>query len=168
MPENTDTLTLPDGQSAELYLSRKIPERRRRPIQAAALVMTRTMPESAAASIEIDAAPKGEPNPAFGAPPVEAEAEQIKSERMKISDMTDETLPAVEAFNDAVIFGYVKSWTLGEVTFDAIADLDSETYDTLLAECVQRNNANKLAKRATEGGAGTVADSPDAMDPTSP
>ena len=174
----TDRFELPDGEWAEIYLARKIPESRRRVIQTAQLAMARTLPSVEIPSIEVNGSvPEGEPGP-FGAPPIakmQAEAEKAAREasrKFTTRDLGPDALAAVDAWGDALILAYVKDWSFdvplrddeGEPLYESLLDLDGETYDALKNECTARSNA-----KASEGSAGSDATrSPDAMDPSEP
>lgn len=135
-------LELSDDAWAELYASKKIPERARRPIQRAAVALQRAMPEKGSATVstkpavtagaEVEATPEAA---AFGAPPVEQIVAQATEDPILLKDLTDEALAGLDAFNDALILGYTKEWSYGAVTEEVLIDLPGDAFDELLAEC---------------------------------
>ncbi len=137
-----DRVELPDGAWAELYEPKKIPERRRKLIQRNAVRMQKLLPEKYFAQVEVTEPATGEtPHPAFGAPPVDELMAQT-ARRIDPRDLTDETLDAMGEFDEALVLGYVTTWSFGdELTVDAIRDLPVDQYDALVAECRDRNAA---------------------------
>lgn len=161
---NHFVLPLPEGAWADLYEAKAMPERVRRPIQRTALAMGRTMPEQTKTTIEAAVAPAGEAVPAMGAPPVAelvAEAAVDGATMVaRLSDISDESLEAIDAYNDAVILGFVREWSYGEVKEAVLLEIPGESFDALITECTRRNKGGQSV--------GSAPESPDGADPTLP
>lgn len=156
-----DRFELPDNEWADIYFGNKIPERKRRPVTRAAVAMGRTMPEQDTTTVEVTHEAEGETVAAFGGPTPDAvvEAPVAEERHVKLADLPDEGIDAIDDFNDAVIIAFVLAWSFeGPVAEETLLELPGDAYDALVKECQRRN----------KGGAGSVAEPPDATDPTSP
>ena len=44
-------------------------------------------------------------------------------------------LVALDAFNDALILGYTKEWSFGEVSEEVLLDIPADAFDALITKC---------------------------------
>lgn len=71
------------------------------------------------------------PNPAFGEPGQVATVPDPKRMGSVQSELADK-------IGDLLILCFVREWSFGDVTEDAIADLEADTFDALFMACKER------------------------------
>ena len=144
-----DAFDLPDGEWAVLRPAKKVPERLRRPVRAAAVALQKLLPEELRNrpvvtvtedlnAPVVDDATKA----AFGAPPID----QLLTDAVPVEDPnapdvlpTDEQQEAADVYNEVLIVAMVASWSFGPVSIDEVRNLPGDAFDALLEECRRLN-----------------------------
>jgi hypothetical protein len=187
--KRTDTFALPDGEEAELYLARKIPEHRREPIEDLGAEYRAQSPEQDVPTFEVQGELPDLDDPNLVGPQ-RAHVEFLYKAKAEAEEAQKKAPPrktTVEGFKlgrqlaNATILGYVKSWSLdlplteldedGEEVpcFKSLRELDAETYDALKDECMDRYKKSYEKKdKDAEASVGADGSSSGQMDPTEP
>ena len=148
-----DAFDLPDGEWAVLRPAKKVPERLRRPVRAAAVALQKLLPEELRNrpvvtvtedlnAPVVDDATKA----AFGAPPID----QLLADAIPVEDPdatsdvlpTDEQQEAADVYTEVLIVAMVASWSFGPVSIDEVRNLPGDAFDALLEECRRLNQGD--------------------------
>lgn len=136
MAQTLTRINLPDGEYADIRDPKKVPERLRRPVRQAAITLQQSMPEDqrrATLKVAAKALDTADPNPAFGAPPIDALVEEEAEKADELYLPGTEQQANVDAYNEALILSVTVAWSFGDtINVEAVRDLPGDAYDELL------------------------------------